>query len=302
METLGPQYSSDNAFKKLARRHQSAFRANFLRVPYDGFGNMLQEQDAKRGVNFYGGFDVYQAVKERYPEYKKQLYANLLRSEHIPLNVFIPFRTEKELFVSVIAEAFGIGVKKVDSIRIEYAPEPVTEYLNDKTSFDAFCEGEDTHGDRFFLGIEVKYTEGDYKMGHKESQFCSNPESTYNQITKRSGMYKPGAAGLLKTDTFRQVWRNQLLAESILQRDRTNYRYYRSILLYPSGNTHIARVVRDYKGLLTEAHQRSFQGITFEEFFSSIEKHARSTEARTWATYLKQRYCLLEDSAEPDIS
>jgi hypothetical protein len=290
MELLGPQYEMDDLFRKIARKHQSAFRANELDVLCDKYGNMLRKEDAESGLNFYGKYEVFAAVKERFPGYKQQLYANLLRSEHIPFNVFVPFRTEKGLFASVMAEVAGLRVGELKCICIEHAPEPASDYLDDKTSFDVFCECVDASGDPFFLGIEVKYTERGYSIGKKEDRLCKDPQSRYNTITKEAQLYKSEFLENLKTDKFRQVWRNHLLAESIMRNGESNHRYYKSILLYPSGNQHISEVVREYKSFLLEPRAESFMGITFEDLFASIEKHAESPKAKDWVAYLKRRY------------
>lgn len=290
MNLLGPQCSSDDAFRRIARKHQSAYRANALKVPYDEYGNMLKRREAGEGLNFYRGFGVFDAVKERYPVYKQQLYANLLRSEHIPFNMFVPFREESALFASVMAQAVGVNVAAIGSIEVEYAPEPASEYLNDKTAFDVLCDCEDATGGKFFLGVEVKYTERERRIGEKEAKYCSDSQSPYNRITRRSLLYRPGSRDALKTDVFRQVWRNHLLAESIVLANKLSFRYYKSIVLYPCGNTHIANAVNDYKELLSDQRAETFAGITFEEFFLLIDRYAESPGAKDWAAYLKRRY------------
>jgi len=297
MNLLGPQYGADDAFKRIARKHQSAHRANVLNVPYDKYGNMLQEKDAREGLNFYREYGVFDAVKKRYPVYDKQLYANLLRSEHIPFNMFVPFRAESALFASVMAQAVGVNVVAVKSIEVECAPEPASEYLNDKTAFDVFCDCEDATGGKFFLGIEVKYTEREYRMEKKEAKYCSDPQSPYNRITTQTSLYRPEIRDALKTDAFRQVWRNHLLAESIILANKLNYRYYKSIILYPSDNTHISNVVNDYKKLLSDQRAETFAGITFEEFFLLIDRYAESPGAKDWAAYLKRRYIPVKELA-----
>jgi len=52
----------------------------------------------------------------------------------------------------------------------------------------------------------------------------------------------------LKTDEFRQVWRNQLLGESMTRRNHpdSKYEYFTSIILYPEGNDHFRDLVPKY--------------------------------------------------------
>ena len=93
---IGPQYSKDRitdktGFLEKARLHQSKYRAEVLHVDFDTYGNYLTTEDANQGLNFYDDFDIFHEVKKRYKNYSKPLYANLLRSEHIGFNLFIPF-------------------------------------------------------------------------------------------------------------------------------------------------------------------------------------------------------------------
>ena len=110
-------------------------------------------------MNFYDGYGLFDAVKARRPKYAKPLYANLLRSEHIPYNIFIPFKTEKALFAAVMSDAFGIPNISDFCIKIEHSPKLATDHLCDNTPFDVFCDCTDAERNHFFLGIEVKYTE-----------------------------------------------------------------------------------------------------------------------------------------------
>lgn len=251
---------------------------------------MLCRADAIKGLNFYRDYGVFEAVQDRFPKYKTQLYANMLRSEHIPFNIFIPFRIEKNLFCETIKLAIGIDPAKVLSISIEHAPDRAAKRLGDKTSFDVFCDCEDRSGNRFFIGIEVKYTERQYKIGKKENEYCQDLGSSYYEISKRSGLYLPSAFESLKTDRFRQMWRNHLLAEATLETYRTTYKYYRSVILFPSGNKHLSKVADEYKGLLSKGSVDTFKMIKFEDFFSAIQMQTSSPRAKKWAAYLSKRY------------
>jgi len=82
-----------------------------------------------------------------------------------------------------------------------------------------------------------------------------------------------------------------------MARGGTNHRYYRSILLYAGGNSHMSGVAGEYRDFLRTEHAESFAAITFEKFFSLIEEHAESSEAKDWATWLKQRYIPAEAPA-----
>ena len=128
MQDIGRQYSKDDltdksGFLRKARLHQSKYRANILNVPCDKFGNYLTEEDGRKGKNFYDGFKIFDAVKD-YRDYNKPLYSNMLRSEHIPFNLFIPFNQgnhTKAFLKNVLNAFFNNTIQSIEKIKIEYA-------------------------------------------------------------------------------------------------------------------------------------------------------------------------------------
>src|SRR5512139_2085873 len=92
-------YQGDNTFRADARRHQSEFREQILHVDIDSaiprakFGNLLPKEAAMNGLIFYEGYRDYilKVAEDRYGKINGTTrYTNLLRSEHIPLNIFTP--------------------------------------------------------------------------------------------------------------------------------------------------------------------------------------------------------------------
>ena len=55
MSSIGPQYEPDDYFKAAARLHQSAYRANVLKVDFDKYGNRLTEWASRALLNYYDG-------------------------------------------------------------------------------------------------------------------------------------------------------------------------------------------------------------------------------------------------------
>ena len=166
MQDIGQQYSKDDrtdpsGFLRRARLHQSVFRAKYLNLPYDTYGNYLTKKDGESGKNFFDGYGIFDAVK-KYRKYNKPLYSNLLRSEHIPFNIFIPLDKDRNYCKNVISDILNSRILSIDKIDIEYAPKPKEKYLNDGTSFDAYIEYTNSDGTKGMIGIEVKYTEREY--------------------------------------------------------------------------------------------------------------------------------------------
>ncbi len=160
--SLGPQYSRDDDFKARARLHQSRFRLEVLGLhEYRGYGNRLTTRDALAGKNFCDRPGLIEAVEARFGRKDSPVWYDMLRSEHIPFNLFVPLRDQpwaQQLFGAWLGE----DVASVSKIAIEWAPEPRRDYLEDNTSFDTYVECRLVDGRQAAIGIEVKYTEGPY--------------------------------------------------------------------------------------------------------------------------------------------
>tara|TARA_R110000868_G_scaffold387213_1_gene655730 strand:- start:73 stop:996 length:924 start_codon:yes stop_codon:yes gene_type:complete len=291
---IGNQYSRDKitdttGFLEKARLHQSKYRAFKLKVPSDRHGNYLTEQDGSAGLNFYDDFDILEEVRKRYPKYSRGLYANMLRSEHIGFNLFVPFKADLEFAKNVMNDLLSGQVQSVDKIEIEYAPAPADKYLNDKTSFDAYIEYTHKDGQKGIVGIEVKYTEHEYplKAGSKQEADIKNKSSKYYDISDKCGLYKSGNLDKLVSDQFRQVWRNQLLGESMVIEDKFNH--FTSLTIFPKGNLHFIETSKEYIEMLDNNDDR-FVPVTYEDFLSTCEKHKPNDRFGKWLNYLDERY------------
>lgn len=282
-------------FKERARRHQIKFREEILKAGKGEQEYHLSDADALRGLVFFDGFDVLEAAHSRYPNFElnKACYANMLRSEHVPLNLFIPLAKDLGYARDVINEFMGGIISKIILIKIEYAPDPEIA-LHDKTSFDAYVEYIHADGTEGMLGIEVKYTEGAYPLieGSTEAKALTNPKHPYNTIPRRLGLYKKGVNNQLKEDRYRQVWRNHLLGESITRKNHPEFRFehFTSIILYPEGNIHFQDVISEYKNFLSPEYESSFMGITYEDFIKTARELTTDPEYRRWLQYLEDRY------------
>ena len=283
-------------FKKKSQLHQSKYRKTKLKmVECDKLEHILTEQDAKHGCNFYDGFDIFQEVKSRYPKYSKQRCANMLRSEHIPFNMFIPFRSNLDFAKSVFNDLLNGQIKSIDKIEIEYAPSPRKKYLNDGTSFDTYIEYTHIDNQKGIIGIEVKYTEKGYSLKNdsKQAKESQDKTSIYYNISEQCGIYKPDTTDQLITNKFRQIWRNQLLGESMLIVDNDKFKHFTSMTVFPNGNSHFVEASKEYMDMLKTNEDR-FVPVTYEKFISVCEKHVPDEKFEKWLEYLKERY-IIED-------
>jgi len=104
---IGKQYELDDHFKRAARLHQSKFRRDILSVDFNEYGNRLLDID-KRLLNYYDQLGVRASLRERYPKYSKKRDADMLRSEHIPFNLFGPLKNDFRLAKSIVSAAIEI--------------------------------------------------------------------------------------------------------------------------------------------------------------------------------------------------
>ena len=313
-------------FFKEAAKHQTEFRKkiseNYKEFPnYPDVQYWLTDEDGKNGKIYYDGFDVIKSVRERYFNFHDQRDSNMLRSEHIPFNLFIPFRKDLDFCKKVFNEILGNCIKRIDSqsivdnkknIKIEYAPSPKEKYLNDRTSFDAYIEYTHTDNSKGIIGIEVKYTEKEYPLvkfqKNKETNEKEltkawidvenfkkqNNNSIYYNVTKACKLYKPEHFLHLVENKYRQIWSNHLLAESILIEDEDKFKHAHSLIFYPKANEHFTEAGKEYSEMLIDNKDNKFVLVTYEDFIAKCRKHCVNSEFKNefeqWINYLQNRY------------
>lgn len=304
------EYKADTPWQAKARKHQSDFREKEMKVPAvpntrrsGCYGNVISAEAAARGVNFYSPF--WDEIKADLKGRKGAILSNVLRSEHIPYNVFFPMRHDLEKSAALFRGLTGRDVDTVLDIIIEYAPSPKEEYLNDLTSFDVYMDYKDSHGDRRGIGIEVKYTELGYKIGPGEELKIKDTDSTYYKATRESGCFDYGgiSEGVFIADNFgnhsrgddlRQLWRNHILGLSMIQHGVI--KDFLSVHFYPSFNEHFNpatnTVLGDYSSLLNDTGKTTFMPLTFETLFDAMKASGMDEIDKGWIPYLTRRYII----------
>lgn len=292
--TKGKTYRYDDEFKAKARAHQFAFRERELNNYYDEKNPqvMLTPDAAKKGLIFcdtYRGF-----IQNKFKSFgTSALFSNMLRSEHIPYNIFTPMEEDLSAATALFNEVIGGGISRIDKIHIEFAGKSPdrSEYLKDGTSFDTFIEYTTTENAKGGIGIEVKYTENGYRIGVKEKKDIEDPNGKYRQVSEESNYFIPSLniTSFIKANHLRQIWRNHILGYSMLRKGEIKRFHY--IHLYPEGNKHFHQyAIPEYKQLLTEKGCNSFIDITYESLFRLIDSCFKQDEQRKWLEYLKKRY------------
>jgi hypothetical protein len=280
-------------FKKKAKNHQLQFFAGDSQSAVkkrEGRAqeHWLNEVAAREGKTFYSGYEIFEAVKNHrgtktdIPEW----FYDTLRSQHIPFNFFIPLIHESAYCIRVLNRLFQLNISEITAIEIEYPPNEFNP-LKDKTSFDAFISYTTIEKTKGFIGFEIKYTEGGYSPTTKERELADTENSVYYKETAKSGLYIHRNEPLLKENTYRQIWRNHLLASSFA---KDQYHQFLSVTIYPKGNSHFTDAIKAFETFLTETGKSTLKGITYETFFQALIDCSETEKQRDWIKYLIERY------------
>ena len=293
-QEIGNQYSKDkvrdrSGFLAQSRLQQSTFRANTLDVPYETFGNYLVKEDAEKGLNFYK--DTIKEVQNRFPEYDKPLYANMLQSQSVAFNFFSAIKEDTEFGTKVLNEFLTTKIESIEKVEFAYTPSPSNRYLDDDTAFNVYIEYNDVLNKKCILGVTINYTENGYKLksGSKEALALKNKKSRYNLVTDNCGIFELETVKLLPADSYRQLWKTQLLGERILFKDAETFSRFTSLVISAEGNTTFNQTCKEYAPLLINSKDK-FKQISFHNFIASCKTNSTNEDTNEWISYLTNRY------------
>ena len=291
-----------NNWKEIAKQKQLTFKKE-LGLSQSGmhagkeYTHILSNNDAEKGANFYcyndkqelEQLEKWAKSQNRKVNFLSNGLKNMLRSEHIPYNLFYPLEKlrkkengDLEKFLNSLFD-FKMNITKVLSIEIESATNlHKNDLLKDNTSFDTYIEYLDENL-KCGIGIEIKYTERSYPYGKTEIARMDNVKDEYNELTNRCGLFKTAAASELRKKELKQPWRNHLLG--IKLKEIGYLKKFHSVHLYPEGNLYQKEVCNEYENLINSDYKDSFIPLTFERFILELEPYDIKI-----TKYLKDRY------------
>jgi len=292
----------DNSFTARMRFHQSWYRRHVLNLPPGPnkaaggklYGNVLREEDGRQGYNFLSDA-IHLCAEERIRRNEgavepDRLRNNLLSSQPMCFNLFAPMGDDLEL-ASLLAEALP-GVPKglsVRAISLEYAPSKES-HLNDRTAFDAFIEYE-RDGNRGFIGIETKLTE---PFSQQRYEFAKPGYSRWRE--NPNWWWNLGSEDCFPNPLYNQIWRNHLLAFSMLNQPNTPYNEGYCAVLHHNEDESCPKALQQYRahvnadGLNTLLHWR------LEDVLESWSAVVKARAHRDWLNAFRLRYLDLEAS------
>lgn len=304
--TTKANYLNVMGFAKKARLYQQWYKERKLGAKLmDEYTTMLTDEDAKAGGNFYVKWEGMLDSVGAYFKFdrNKKMYKNMLRSEHVPFNFFVPIndlkdRRETVAFLNDLLNRSDIN--SVEDVRIEFSP--ATKYLDDLTSFDAYISYRNSKNESCGLGIEVKYTEKSYPWGSTEKKrMCdSDGKSLYHKYTSNE-LFKADAASQLATVPMKQFWRNHLLG--LAMKENGELADFTCVHLYPEGNEYQGKKSVEYANQLTDAGKQTFKPVTYEKFMSKARKNLGKVDGvEDWLDYLEERYIINDEVLENWLS
>lgn len=139
----------------------------------------------------------------------------MLRSEHIPYNLFYPLAQLKDVNSDKLVSFFNrlfegaITIDAIEEIKIEFASTLCKKkLLYDNTSFDVYIQAK-SKKQTIGFGIEVKYTEKSYPYGKTENtrMFDDDFQSEYLKLTATpKSIYNKDAYKRLREKDLKQPW------------------------------------------------------------------------------------------------
>lgn len=224
----------------------------------------------------------------------KAQFKNMLRSEHIPYNFFIPLKLHKDK--ASVVQFFRIllhreDISEINKFEIEWAPNDSKKALDDKTSFDTYIQFELNNGRSLGVGIEVKYTEKSYPFTKTEFdrlQLQNHKSPYYRLWADPISIYKPETYPTLGKKSYKQFFRNHLLGISMVKNGELEE--FLSIHLYPSGNTYQHAAAEAYLQTIQTDMQHTFFSLTYETFIQVAKEILQTDEDKSWSKYLYERY------------
>lgn len=209
-----------------------------------------------------------------------RLFRNMLSSMPLVFNLFGLLKRDPELATWVMRLVLPSFTGTVTQVLFEHSPgRGNPAFSADYTAFDAFVRYHTEDGKRGFIAIEQKYTE--------TLQETTQPTRPHlDQLSEQSGLYKDPHAKSLRNNPCQQLWREHLLAASMIQRGIYDEGTF--VVIAPRLNWYAQNGIAAYARHLKKAEpgQPAFTGIFLERFIEAIGTAGEPD----YAQRLHQRY------------
>ncbi|HEV2544929.1 MAG TPA: hypothetical protein VGU70_19425 [Methylobacterium sp.] len=213
-----------------------------------------------------------------------RLWANLLSSQALTLNLLAPLATDLALATRVFRSLLPGFVDQVRSIRFEHSPGRFDDrYFGDGTALDALIEATTPDGEIAVITIEVKFTEG-------LTGPTATPRDRYVEAAQASGLYRDASSATLARAGFEQLRREHVMTTLMLQHGLASRG--RFVLIAPQLNRRAQAVAALYRTELRDPDGTGdpatvgFDNITLEAVIAALhEAGATNLAGQLWARY-----------------
>jgi predicted RNA-binding Zn-ribbon protein involved in translation (DUF1610 family) len=218
---------------------------------------------------------------------KPRIYNNLLSSQPLCFNLFAELKLDLELATKVFKKLTSGRIEKVTAIEFEYSPgRKDISYTGDRSAFDVYVEYTNNSNEKGFVGIEVKYHEN---LLNKAAEI----KDRYFEISSMMNCFKQTGLDRIQQQPLEQIWRDHLLAGSLLYSTKDNFKDGFFVFLYPQDNLHCRDAVEQYKQCLID--DKTFQSWTLEDVAGVIKQNTKDS----WIDELIDRYLNFQKITKP---
>jgi hypothetical protein len=285
----------DTRFRSAARLLQALWRED-RELPIGSYvgedgkrrklGSRISEAAGNGGGNFLTPEIAYIARRETaYREIgalidTERLTTNLLSSTPLTFNLLAPWQAALERASGYLRELLPAFTGNASQFLFEHSPgRGNPKFTADYTAFDALIRYSDAHGRSGFVAFEIKYSES-----MREPMAELKPR--YDELSEASGLFTDPAATALRTNPLQQLWREHLLAQSMIDHGLYDEGYL--VVIAPDLNYHFQDATEAYQAQLREHDDGKVRFITLA-LEDVIEVIRLSDEAHAEA--LHRRYC-----------
>jgi hypothetical protein len=198
----------------------------------------------------------------------------------LTFNLLAPWGHALERASSYLIELLPAFTGTARQVLFEQAPgRGNPKFTGDYTAFDALIRYSDFHGRNGFVAFEIKYSES-----MREPMPELKPR--YDELSEASGLFTDPTAMAFRTNPLQQLWREHLLAQSMIDNGLYGEGYI--VVIAPALNYHVQDATEAYQAQLREPEDGKvrFVNLTLEDV---IEVIRLSDPAHAEA--LHRRYC-----------
>ncbi len=282
---------SDNEWQREARLRQALWRkaqqlpigehrgmplGSRLAMPYakETLANYVTEtiRDVVRA-------EVIDPVRSAGKMYREpRIFNDLLSSQPLCFNLFGELQRDLGLASRAFAILLVDSGLVVTAIEFEHSSgRGDARFTDDHSAFDVFVEYTSAAGRHGFLGVEVKYVE-DLDVP------AARHRPRYDEVANAMGCFVPDSLPRLRRKPLEQLWRDHLLAGSLMLDQGSGFTRGTFAVVYPSENSIVAGAIQEYRACLTSA--TTFTAWTLEAVLNSID----AVGAGEWVRVVRGRY------------